>query len=257
MKRIISLAAVSIGCAMACVPAMAQDSDTFTVTTGVDYSSGNYGTDVDTRILVVPVSLRYKTENLRLTATVPWLRIDGSSAIIGDGSGGTVIDPNAPRTVRSGMGDLTLGAAYLIPEETLGFGLDLSARIKVPTASRSKALGTGKVDLTLSAELSKTFDAFTPFVNVGYRIPGEPSGYDLHNGVAVSAGSSVSLGKSVIIGSYDYRQAISDLSRDSEELFGAFSTPVADRLTYTLYGTAGLNEGAADYGVGSMIGFRF
>jgi len=256
MKGIIAIAIAAIGCATIS-PAMAEDGDSLTATTGVDYSSGDYGTSVDTNILVVPMSLRYKTGDFRLTATLPWLRIDGSSAIVGNGSGGIIIDPNAPRTTRSGLGDLTVGAAYMIPEEKLGFGLDLSARVKVPTASRSKSLGTGKVDVTVSAELSKTFDIFTPFATVGYRMPGDPSGIDLHNGWTASGGVSAALGKSVLIASYDYRESISDLARDSHELFGAFSTPFADRLTFTLYGTGGLSKGAPDYGVGSMISVKF
>jgi len=99
-------------------PALADDG--LTATTGVDYSKGDYGTGVDTEILIVPFSLRYKSGDLRFSATIPWLRIDGSSAIVGDGSGGVVIDPNAPRTVRSGFGDVNLGVAYTIPEERGG-----------------------------------------------------------------------------------------------------------------------------------------
>jgi hypothetical protein len=228
-----------------------------TAITGVDYSSGDYGAGVDTNILIVPMSLRYRTGNLRFTATMPWLRIRGSSAIVGGGAGGVIIDPSAPRTTRRGFGDLSLGVGYLIPEEQLGFGLDLSARVKLPTASRAKALGTGKADVTVAAELSKSFGIITPFANVGYRMPGDPSGIDLHNAWTASGGASVILGKSALIASYDYREATSDLARDSQELFGAFSTPVSQRLIFTLYGTGGLSKGAPDYGVGSMVAVRF
>ncbi|WP_313808672.1 transporter [Sphingobium sp.] len=227
-----------------------------TAITGIDYSSGDYGTGSDTHIFVVPMSLRYRTGQLRFTATLPWLRINGSSAIVGGGSGGVIIDPDAPRTTRSGLGDLTLGVGYQIPEEQFGFGLDLSARVKLPTASRSRALGTGKTDVTVAAEISKSFGAITPFANLGYRMPGDPSGFNLHNGWTASGGASMMLGKSALIASYDYREATSDLARDSRELFGAFSTPVVKKLTFTLYGTAGLSKGAADYGVGSMISLK-
>ena len=239
------------------LPTASSTESRLTAITGIDYSSGDYGTGSDTHMLVVPMSLRYRAGQLRFTATLPWLRINGSSAIVGGGSGGVVIDPNAPRTTRSGLGDLTLGVGYQIPEEQLGFGLDLSARVKLPTASRSKALGTGKTDVTVAAEISKSFGIVTPFANVGYRMPGDPSGFDLHNGWTASGGVSVMLGKSALIGSYDYRESTSDFARDSQELFGAFSTPVAEKLIFTLYGTGGLSKGAADYGVGSMISVKF
>lgn len=264
--RAIWFGALLAGAAIA-GPAMAQDTrgseerasnDTsLSVTTGVDWSSGDYGTGSDTNILVVPLALRYKTGNLRISVTQPWLRIDGSSAIVGNGPGGVIIDPNAPRTTRSGLGDLTLGAAYMIPEDKLGFGLDLSARVKLPTASRRKGLGTGKTDVTVGAELSKTFGTVTPFASVGYRMPGDPDGIDLRNAWTASAGASVGMGKSVLIASYDYRQATSRLADDSHELFGAFSTPVSDALNFTFYGSAGLSDGAPDYGVGGMITVRF
>lgn len=215
-------------------------------------SSGDYGTGANTDILVVPFSLRYKTGGLRLTASVPWLRIDGSSAIVG-GDGSIVIDPNAPRLVRSGIGDVSLGAAYAIPEDGLGFGLDLSARVKVPTASTSKGLGTGKVDVSVKAEISKSLGPITPFASAGYRFLGDPVGIELKNAWTASAGASAALGKSVLIASYDYRQSASAFSRDSHEVFGAFSTPVSEALNVTLYGTGGLSKGAPDYGVGAMV----
>lgn len=231
--------------------------DSFTVTTGVDYSSGDYGTGVDTNILIAPLSLRYKTGDIRFTATLPWLRIDGSSAIVGDGSGGVVIDPNAPRSVRSGLGDLSLGVAYTVPEEKLGFGLDLSARVKVPTASRGKGLGTGETDVSVGAEVSKTLGSVIPFVSVGYRMPGDPPGVDLHNSWTASGGINVMMGKSILIASYDYREATSDLAKDSHELFGAVSTPLNKRLNLTIYGSAGLSDGAPGYGVGGMVSVKF
>lgn len=154
-----------------------------------------------------------------------------------------------PGTVRSGIGDVSLGAAYMIPETVLGFGLDLSARVKVPTASRSKGLGTGKADVAVKAEVSKTFSPISLFASVGYRVLGKPAGLALHNAWTASAGASVALGRSVLIASYDYRESTSALSRDSHEVFGAFNTPVSKALSVTLYGTGGLSKGAADYGV--------
>jgi hypothetical protein len=250
-------AALALSAAVLTNQAHAQSAPEVTATTGVDYSSGDYGTGVDTNILVVPVSARIKTGNLRLTATMPWLRIDGSSGVVGDGNGGVIIDPTAPRTVRSGFGDLTLGAAYAIPEERLGLGLDISARVKVPTASRAKGLGTGKTDVTIGAELSKTFGKITPFASVGYRFLGDPVGLDLRDGWTASGGASVVFGRSSLILSYDFREASSAFSRDSQEVFGAFSTPLGQRLTLTTYGSAGLSDGAPDYGIGAMVGVRF
>lgn len=254
--RSILVAAVAAG-ALVATPALANDDSSISVTTGVDFSSGDYGAAENTDILVVPFSVRYKTGNLRLSATLPWLRIDGSSGVLGGSTGPDPLNPNAPRTTRDGLGDLSLGVAYMIPEETLGFGLDLSARVKLPTASESKNLGTGKTDFSLGAEVSKTFGAITPFASVGYRIPGDPTGTNLNNAWNASAGASVAVGKTILIASYDYRESTSALSDDSHEVFGAVSVPLNEQLNFTLYGTGGLSDGAPDYGVGGMVTFKF
>ncbi len=233
--------------------AQAQDAE-LTVTTGVDYSSGDYGTGVDTNILVVPAAARLKTGNLRLIASVPYIRIDGAESIVGGEGGPIVVDPDSSRVTREGIGDITLGANYGIPEDNLGFAVDLRGRVKLPTAQ--DGLGTGKADVSLAAELSKSFGGFLPFISGGYRILGDPEGVDLNNALFGSIGGSVIAGSSVIMLSYDYREATSAASADGQEVFGAFSTPVSQTLTLTFYGSAGLSDGTADYGLGAMISLR-
>ncbi|NBW76513.1 MAG: hypothetical protein EBR34_12045 [Sphingomonadaceae bacterium] len=254
-----ALLAVALGLAATSVPALAQDGDAdaaantqLSFTTGVDYSKGDYGTAIDTSMVVVPLSARLRTGNWRVTASIPWIRIDGAN-VVGGSNGPIVIDPNAPRTVRKGFGDVSLGLAYDIPEQDFGLGVQFSGRVKLPTASQSKGLGTGKADFSGAVELSKTYGPVTPFVSVGYRMPGDPAGVDLQNGFVGSAGFSVATGRSVVLLSYDYRESASLLAQDSQELFGAFTTPMSKKLDFTLYGSAGLSKGAPDYGVGAMI----
>lgn len=249
--------ALALALAATASPALAQDADIeaanqLSFTTGVDYSKGDYGTTIDTSMVVVPLSARLRTGNWRVTASIPWLRIDGAN-VVGGGNGPIVIDPNAPRTVRQGFGDVSLGLAYDIPEQDFGLGIQFSGRVKLPTASQSKGLGTGKVDFSGAVELSKTYGPVTPFISLGYRLPGDPAGIDLQDGFVGSAGFSVATGRSVVLLSYDYRESASLLSEDSQELFGAFTTPVSKKLDFTLYGSAGLSKGAPDYGVGAMI----
>lgn len=235
-------------------PAFAQSADDaadVSITTGIDYSSGDYGTGTDTEILVVPVSARIRTGDVRFSASIPYIRIKGSGDILGGDGGPIIVDPNSPVTTRSGLGDLTLGANYAIPEDRLGLGIDLGARVKVPTADAG--LGTGKTDVSFSGELSRTFGTVTPFVQAGYRILGDPDGVDLDNVWFGSVGASAAVGPSVLLASYDYRQATSALVNDSQEIFGALSTPISKALNLTFYGSAGLSEGAPDYGVGAMV----
>lgn len=249
-----TLVALALGAALITSPAFAQSADDdadFSITTGVDYSQGDYGTGTDTEILVAPLSARLRTGNVRFSASVPYLRIAGAGNIVGGDGGPIVVDPNSPASTRSGFGDVTVGVNYAIPEEDAGFGLDFGARVKLPTAQTG--LGTGKTDVSFSGELSRTFGTITPFVQGGYRIMGDPVGVDLDNVLFGSVGASASVGRSVLLASYDYRQSTTTLVEDSQEVFGAFSAPVSDTLNLTLYGSAGLSDGAPDYGVGAMV----
>ena len=72
-KKLLAAAALAAA-TLTATPALAEDG--LTATTGLDWSKGDYGTGSDTEILIVPMSLRYKTGDLRFTATLPWLRID-------------------------------------------------------------------------------------------------------------------------------------------------------------------------------------
>lgn len=238
------------------VPAGAERANPLglTFSTGIDYSTGDYGLAEDTDILVVPFSLRATTGNLAFTASIPYISIDGPGGVV-IGPGGEPL-PGVPTTSgkRSGIGDLSLGTTYTIPAAAMG-GLELAlgGRVKLPTSPQSEQLSTGETDFSVSADASYAFGNVIPFVNVGYRWLGDPTGVDLRNGPTASIGSSFQFGRSVLIASYDYARASSRLAEDSHEVFAGLSTPVSSALTLTGYGIAGLSQGSPDVGVGLLI----
>jgi hypothetical protein len=251
----------ALGALAAATPAMGQSTAAsplgLSFTTGVDYSSGDYGATDKTNILVVPLNARLSSGDLRVSATLPYLRIKGPGSVIGGGEGGPiVVDPGSdlPVTKRSGLGDLSLSATYgVLRQDNAGFDLDLTGRVKLPTASKAKGLGTGKADYGVSAEVARTFGNATPFLSVGYRMPGDPEGINLRNSMTASAGASFAAGSTVLIASYDYAGRTSANAFDSHSLFGAVSGAATERLNLTGYGTAGLSKGAADYGLGLLM----
>ncbi len=93
-------------------PAVERRADPFTVSasTGIDYSSGDYGQAGTTEILVVPFTLRAKAKRVSFTATIPYLRIDGPGGVV-IGAGGDPL-PGVPTAGGSqdGIGDLGLGS---------------------------------------------------------------------------------------------------------------------------------------------------
>lgn len=265
-------------CAFAAAPAWAQAADPvadataqgvgpvaegdegfgLSFSTGLDYSSGDYGAATKTEILVVPFSLRASFGQSRFTATIPYLRIDSPGGVIIGPDGNPLPGVPSGAGVRKGLGDLSLGYAYSIPAEALGgLELDLGGRVKLPTSSDRKQLGTGKTDVAVSADLSYPMGLFSPFATIGYRFLGDPEGIELDNSFTGSLGTTFQLGTTVAIFSYDYSEASSDLAKDAHELFAAFSGPATSRLNWTVYGIAGLSEGSPDFGLGALLTFRF
>lgn len=245
-------------CALASVagaPALAQEgaSSEVSIASGIEQASGHYGTLASTSILVVPVTARLRTGNWRLSASTAWVRVDGG-AIIPTASGGPqVVDPAAPRALREGLGDSLVGIAYVIPEDRLGFELQIGGQVKLPTGSRTKGLGTGKSDLAASLDLSKTIGPVTPFVTAGYRLNGDAPTVRLGNTFFGSVGVSFPVRRATLVASFDYREAASALARDSHEAFAALTIPASSRLDLSLYASAGLSKGAPAHSVGARL----
>ncbi len=232
----------------------APASQVISLSAGGDYSSGAYGGTVKTNIFVAPLSIADKVGVWRLSASIPYLRISGPGNVVIGPDGRPLPGVPGVAGTRSGFGDLSLAATASVPADVLGgFTLDLTGRVKLPTSRSSEHLGTGKTDYSMNADLSYPIGNWAPFVDVGYRIPGRPSGVDLKNSVTASAGTSYAMGQTVFIVSYDYSQASSPLAKNAQEVFGAVSTPIAPRVNVTFYGIGGLSNGSPDYEAGLLF----
>ena len=158
------LAAAALGCA---APAAAQDekadadaaSDTsVSLATGLDYSSGKYGSVRATDILVALTDVTLKTGDFQFTAALPYITITGPAFLV-VGAGGVPIVVNPGRTAdkeRKGLGDLNFSTTYSVPSELTGdFQVDLTGRIKLATGEQSQGLSSGETDFGFSVDVSR------------------------------------------------------------------------------------------------------
>lgn len=264
----------AVAAALAATPAMAEQigdqsqavrpqpvGPAVELSTGIEYQQGEYGTGQRIETISVPASLRVTTGQVRFSATLPYLRVDAPGNVIGGGGGllglPIIVDPTEPATRirRQGVGDLRLGAAYTVPSASVG--LSVSSQVKVPTASRDKGLGTGEMDFAVGAELSKTFGGVTPFVGLGYTLPGDPEGFDLRNSLSARAGAAVQMGPAVRGHvAYGYAQSLSPLVPDEQQVSTGLNAGLSDSLSLGLWGSAGLSEGSPDVGAGIQLGVR-
>jgi hypothetical protein len=182
----------------------------------------------------------------------------GSSGSSGGGTittGGTA----APllNNKRSGFGDVNVALTYSID---LGgdFYFEPTAKVKLPTASRAKRLGTGEVDFTLSADLVKDVGNASFYVNGRRKFAGKPTGSTIRSTWGASAGASVRAADGFTLGAdYDWQQSTFAGRKASSEVTGWANLRLADGLGLTLFASTGLNSNSADFATGATVSFRF
>jgi hypothetical protein len=232
------------------------------ISLGTSLASGKFGTSSRSTIWSTALGVRYAVDGLRLSASVPYMRLRSADTIFtGIDSTPVLVStaPSGPRTTHRGLGDATLGASYTLPAAPSAVEIELSGRAKLPTASRSSGLSTRKADYSAGVQITKAIGRFAPFASGTYRILGDPAGFDLRNGFAASVGTSyIVSSNAVLLTSYHYARAASRLVGDSHELFAGASTRLpGSRLRLTGFVTHGLSDGAARTSGGVSLAFGF
>lgn len=243
------------------VTSRAGESGEWRISGGADYSSGDYGASQDTDILYVPFSAAYLSGPWKAKLTVPWIRIEGPGGVVGGGEGAVVVKPvsaSGPRTTESGLGDIWASLAYQVEALPKAYGyLDLTGKVKFPTADEKKGLGTGETDYTVQADYAYALGKLTPMLEVAYKIKGDPRHVDLKNVFYVSAGADYRFDSDVHAGaSFDFQQASSAGAEASRELFGYLSFRLSKSWSLMPYAYLGFSKGSPDQGGGLSFGYR-
>ncbi len=232
----------------------------FEISLGTSYAEGDFGAARETRLWSTALGARYSRGNLRLNASIPYMRIRSNGTVFtGIDSTPVVVAPGTGRRVTSdGFGDVTLGASYTFPQPSAGFDFELSGRVKLPTASRASGLSSRKADYSAGVQVTRTIGRVAPFASFTFRVFGDPARIRLQDGFAASAGSSVIVGdRTVILASYHFAQAASRFIGDAHELFAGASRSISGgRLRLTGYTTAGLSDGAAGFSGGLSLAMK-
>lgn len=256
MKKIAILASVLLAASAA------HAEDGLSLGVGVDYTTGDYGTDIDTRILSVPVTATYGAGPWTFKASVPWMRVEGDPTVLpglgsvimnptGRGSSGNVL-PGAPveSSSASGVGDLRLAATYTVPTSGAG-GIDLTANAKVATADEDKGLGTGGNDYGVAVDLYRTTGRTTVFGGAGYTVLGDSVYIDVDSSANANAGLAFDTqGGSRVGAVYEWREAVTTLTEDRSEVTGFITMPAGEKNRFQVYATKGLSDGSPDWGAG-------
>ncbi|MEI6641668.1 MAG: hypothetical protein WCL10_06490 [Novosphingobium sp.] len=261
--------------------------DSLRVSVGGTYADGRYGQTVRTRIVTVPVSVKYTRGRVSVKVSTAYVHLRGPGTLLdgsgsgassggsGSGGGGVASEPEieneggstgtsegegkgagpvtgatimtpAPLRNRGGLGDTTVTLAYNLP---LGAGLSLEprSRIKLPTASARKGIGTGKVDVTLAADLVGSFGPTTLYASVRRRFLGRTPRFALRDGWGFGAGASRALGPVITLGAdYDWLQSATPGRGPISEGTLWISARLSRQLRLQAYGGTGFSARSAD-----------
>ncbi len=162
------------------------------------------------------------------------------------------------RSSQSGLGDIITAFSYnLIDHAPTGILFDITARLKIPTASASQNLGTGQVDYAIQGDLFKIISQFTFNATLGYRILGNPSRIAFHDVLYGAAGIGYRLSSNITIGtSYNMGQSPVRL-QDSRDLTLYLSQRVSDNFRLNIYGLRGFSERSPDWGGGINLRYVY
>ncbi|MDY6981103.1 MAG: hypothetical protein SV201_14600, partial [Pseudomonadota bacterium] len=111
----------------------------YSISAGVEYTEGDYGTSIDTSMLYMPVALTYQADKYMWRVTVPYVRISGSEDVLFSSTKRSPMFSTSTTSSRertdSGLGDIILTGRYLLQKETPNSPwLAMTANIKLGTA---------------------------------------------------------------------------------------------------------------------------
>lgn len=241
--------------ALATLPVAAEPG--FSLTTGLDYSTGKYGGTESTDIFYIPITGKYEADKYTLKLTVPYLQVTGPGNVVRDV--GQIGPASTTRTRQSGLGDIVVAGTYNMYEgRANGTLVDVTAKIKFSTADEAKGLGTGKNDYALQADLYRTLGKNTVFGTLGYKVMGSPAGVTLNNVFYASLGAGHQYSQETSAGLIlDLREKASAIGSAQQELTAYVSHKLGKIWKAQAYAVKGFSNGSPDWGAGAMFTASF
>lgn len=181
----------------------------------------------------------------------------GSSQTGGTTVGSNIVPSGGVSGKRSGIGDFSMAVVY-----TIDFGndfyADLTGKVKLPTASRSKNIGTGKVDWTTGVDLIKDIGSTSVYIGGRRRFTGSSAAKPLRDVWGFGGGASVRTGKLLTVGAdYDWQQSSAIAgSGPSSEITGWGSFRMNSKTRLMVYASKGFTTNSADFAGGMAISIR-
>lgn len=231
----------------------------WSVATGLDYSSGDYGSATDTEVVSAPLTLRVRHDDWTFRVSTSYLQITGPADVadVDDGGGGATGVTTRTGTER-GLGDTNLAISRTFRH--LGgsdFYFETTGRVRLPTGDDDKGLGVGVTDYGLSGEVGVNQRGGGASLELTRRFLGDRSGIDRQDGWQVNAGTWMRAGDNTTIGAFgSWREASVDGNDDPAQVGAYISQRVSSNVRVAFNAAAGLSDASADYTAGLRLTWR-
>jgi len=232
-----------------------QSAQTWEISTGIDYSVGEYGAASDTTVIGVPFDVKMRADRLRLELTVSYLNLEGPGAFVGSPGTLVIVDPGAGQvTTRSGLGDTNLRGAFAFYRSAdAASGVEAAGTVKLATAK--SGLGTGKMDYTAQMNLYHSVSPrFILSGLVGYQWLGDFQNFGLKDGMVGNLGLNLRPNDTTAMGvTLAYRQEPWEGIGEQVSLAPYIAWRIRQDWGVTAYGTVGLTEASPRFGTGLRL----
>ena len=222
---------------------------------GASYITGDYGQPgQNTSVVYAPLTATLRAPTWRVEATAPFIQIHGPDNVAGADGAPIVVGGSPSRmTTREGLGDVLLGAGAYLPRAPNLPLLDVSTRVKLPTAGAN--LGTGRADF--AAQMA-AYQPVTPKILLmaaaGYQWLGSSDVYHLTGGPTGMVGFNYKAAQSVDAGlTLNFTSRIAE-GLDHQLFVSPYVTWRTSKLWgFTAYALAGLTRSSPTAGGGIQL----
>lgn len=238
--------------------------DLFRVSFGHEQTTGTYGSTSDTKIGTTSLLVEYSLDDWRFSLFTPFVSVTGDGSVIPGGSGmgsgfGTGSTTTTTVETQSGLGDIMPSLSYaFFPKNNNYMFYELTAEVKLATASVDDNLGTGENDFSLSLYSAYEKYDMQPFLTFGYLLLGDTDVVDFNDVSFVTMGFTYYLNSKTSIGvAYDYQQAAVDGEDDGVLIKLNLNSQLNKQWSAKIYSLTGLSDSVADSGIGLSLRRNF
>lgn len=232
----------------------------YSLTTGLEYESGDYGTSATTKLWRIPLALDYVNGRFSAGINTSYLNAKSSGVIVVGGMThmGGVSRSISSVSSASGMGDVNMYTRYQFPQARDSDTVyHVTGRIKLGTADEQKGLGTGENDYAVEGGFLAPYQKVYVFGNLGYQISGDSATVNYDNVFYLNAGATYAIQAGRSVGAMlKISQAVNPAFDGPASLTLFLNQELDKQRIMFFYVMLGLSNGSPDTGAGVDITFR-